>query len=278
MDLRSIKPGMAAAPLFLIDPRTGAMVVPMGYGKRGNPIFPVGGGAPEPEDGDKGEDDGDDDESDEDEDSDDNEDDDSDDDESDDGDKGKTKGKKRASPESEERAHRQAARFRKERNEAREELAALKNRLQRLEEKDLKPEEVEERRRKDQELRDREREASDRRTHLELAFFKTNDIEWRNPAHALSILLGDPDEYELEFDNDGKVDRKSLRAELKRLAKANPHLVKPKKAEPKDDKDGSDAGSQGATASTMNGKRKGQKDQPTREQLARKFPALNRLN
>lgn len=281
MDLRSIKPGMAAAPLFLIDPRTGAMVVPMGYGKRGNPIFPVGGGAPEPEDGDKGEDDGDDDESDEDEDSDDNEDDDSDEDESDDEDKEKNKGKKKKGGAEakiralEEEKDRHFKKFKKEKAARME----LEERLRALEEKDLKPEEKTQREKDEQARKDKASADRLAKLNLENAFLKANEIDWVKPEQALAILLSDPDEYDVEFDDDGKVDRKSLRAELKRLAKANPHLVKPKKTESKDDEDGSDAGSASrATASTMNGKRKGKKDQPTREQLARKFPALNRLN
>jgi hypothetical protein len=81
----------------------------------------------------------------------------------------------------------------------------------------------------------------------------------------------------VEFNEDGTVDRKSLRAALRRLAKAKPHLVKKAKSNDADDDDAAGNGGQGQTASSMNGQRKGKKAQPSRDDLAKRFPALNRL-
>lgn len=285
MDLRSIKPGMAAAhqfPLFTIDPRDGSMITPMGYGKRG-PWWPVAGGSGEGDDAgdDAGDDDADADE-DEDEDEDDADADKDDDADDDDDDKAKGKKKKKLDPkarikaleEEKDRHFRNAKKYKKAADE-------LEARLKLLEDKDLKPEEKADRLKAEQEAKDKAAEAKNQRLALENAFLRANTgdgaIQWHNPTQALTILLAD-DDYEVEFDDDGKVDRKSLRAELKRLAKANPHLVKPKQSKgDDDDKDADDAGSQRQTASTMNGKRKGATKPKTREELAKRFPALNRI-
>lgn len=284
MDLRSIKPGLAAVshqyPLFMIHPRTGETIFPLGYTKNGKPMFPVMGGAPEEGEGDKDDDkDSDEDESEEDDGEDDDSEDDDDSDEDED-DKSKSKGKKgdkdakiKALEEEKERHYKKA---KKEKARADE----LEARLKALEEKDLKPEEREQRAKEEQAKRDKAAEAATSRLRLENAFLRANEIDWVKPEQALTILLGD-DDYEVEFDGDGNVDRKSLRAELKRLAKANPHLVKPKAAPKDDDKDDADTDGSAprATASKMNGKRKGKGNTgPTREELAKKFPALGRVS
>lgn len=285
MDLRSIKPGMTAAhqfPLFAIDPRDGAMVTPIGYGKRG-PIWPVAGGSGEGESDDSGEGDDaeDEDEDGEDEDDDTDEDKDGDDDSDDADDKDKGKKKKKGNPEAKikaleeekDRHFRNAKKFKKQ-------AAELEARLKLLEDKDLKPEEKADRLKAEQEAKDKANEAKTQRLALENAFLKANTgdgaIAWHNPTQALTILLAD-DDYDVEFNEDGSVDRKSLRAELRRLAKANPHLVKPKQSKGDEDKDADDAGSQRQTASTMNGKRKGKTQTKTREELAKRYPVLNRI-
>jgi len=282
MDLRSIKPGLSAAPMVRIHPLTGEPIVPLGVTKHGKPIWPVMGGAPDDDEDKSGDDDKSDDDEDEDDDEDDKEDDDSDDDDSeeeeDDDDKAKGKKKKNAQAKIkalEEEKDRHYKKFKVQKKRADD----LEARIKAIEEKDLKPEEKEARRKKEQDEKDSKAEIATQRLRLENAFLRANEINWVKPEQALTILLGD-DDYEVEFNEDGTVDRKSLRAELKRLAKANPHLVK--KAAPKDDdkggEDATDNGSQRQTASSMNGKRKGKKDdKPTREQLAKKFPVLNRL-
>jgi hypothetical protein len=282
MDLRSIKPGMVAAhqfPLFAIDPRDGGMVTPIGYGKRG-PIWPVAGGSGEGEgdDSDEGDDAEDEDEDGEGEDDDDT-DDDKEGDDDEDADKGKKK--KKGNPEAkikalEEEKDRHFRNAKKHKRRADE----LEARLKLLEDKDLKPEEKADRLKAEQDAKDKDNEEKTQRLALENAFLRANSgegaIAWHNPTQALTILLAD-DEYEVEFNDDGSVDRKSLRVELKRLAKANPHLVKPKPSKGDEDKDADDAGSQRQTASTMNGKRKGKTQAKTREELAKRFPALNRI-
>jgi hypothetical protein len=200
------------------------------------------------------------------------------DDSDDDAEKGKKKKKSdpqakiKALEEEKDRHFKNAKKYKKQ-------AADLEARLKLLEDKDLKPEDKAERDKIAQEAKDKATEAATQRLHLENAFLRANEIDWIKPEQALALLLADPDEYEVEFDDSGKVDRKSLRAELKRLAKANPHLVKPKQSKGKDDEeDADDAGSQRQTASTMNGTRKGKKDKPkTREELAKRFPALNRI-
>lgn len=277
MDLRSIKPGLSAVshPLFMIHPKTGEMLTPLGYSKSGRAIWPQMGGAPDDED-DKGGDDNDS-EDDEDEDEDDSSDDD-DDSGDDDDDKDKKTKKKGGDKDAkiaalEEEKNRHFKKFKKEKERADQ----LEARLTALEEKDLKPEEKTQREKDAQAAKDKA--AADRvaKLNLENAFLRANEIDWVKPEQALAILLSD-DDYEVEFDEDGKVDRKSLKAELKRLAKANPHLVKKPAAKDEDDGDDTDGSAQRATASKMNGTRKGKKPTaPTREELAKKFPALGRL-
>lgn len=278
MDLRSIKPGLAAVsqpPLFMIHPKTGEMLTPMGYTKRGNPMWPIMGGAPDEEDESGDDDKDDDDATEEDEDGEDTDSDNDEDADDDEDDKSKKKsGNKDAKIKAlEEEKDRHYRRAKKERERA----DSLEARLKALEEKDLKPEEKAQREKDAQAAKDKASADRVAKLNLENAFLRANEVEWVKPEQALAILLSD-DDYEVEFDEDGKVDRKSLRAELKRLAKANPHLVKPKVA-PKDDEDGDQDGSaRRATAPKMNGKRKGSKETgPTREELAKKFPALNRV-
>lgn len=285
MDLRSIKPGLSAVshPLFKIHPLTGEMIVPMSYTKTGRPIWPMMGGAPEEGEGggekdeDKGGSEDEDEEDDDDPDND--EDDDEDDDEGDDG-KGKKKGnaqaKIKALEEEKDRHFRKARKANKRAEKAEAELAALRAKYESgstgdkggKDDKDEKPVD---------DSKIKAAEAKAQRLVIENAFLRVNDVAWIKPEQALALMLSD-DDYEIEFDDDGKVDRKSLRAELKRFAKANAHLVK--KPAAKDDEEDVDDGSssQRQTAPQMNGKRKGKtKAAPTREELAKRFPALNRL-
>jgi hypothetical protein len=297
MDLRSVKPGIAAGsqmPLFMVDPVTGRAITPMGWTKRGLPIWPMIGGAPDDDsDGDKDDKNSDEDDSEEDdeedEDSEEDDDDDSDDDDSKRGKKkGNAKAKIKALEEEKDRHFRKAKRANKERDAALAELAALKAKYESGEDEDDEDDNGKTKgKNKDKpkvivdDSKIREAEAAAQKLRVENAFLRVNEVTWIKPEQALALMLAD-DDYEVEFDDDGKVDRKSLRAELKRFAKANPHLVK--KAEPKDDDKDSDEGDDAprATASRMNGKRKGSKKSDkelTREQLAKKFPALvNRLN
>lgn len=284
MDLRSIKPGLSAVSMVhptIVDPETGKPLVAIGVTKRGLPIWPFMGGAPDDDDAGDGDGDGDgdadedEDESDEDEDSDDDSDD-------DDEDKEKGKGKKnlkarvKALEEEKDRHFRKAKKEAKRADAAEAALAELRAKYESGDgDKDDKG--------KDEKPKDDSKikaaEAAAQKLRVENAFLRVNEVEWIKPEQALALMLAD-DDYEVEFDDDGKVDRKSLKAELKRFAKANPHLVKqPKQSKGDDDSD--DAGDddrQRRTAPNFNGKRKGKgKTAPTRDELAKKFPALNRL-
>lgn len=284
MDPRSIQPGLAAVqhPLFMIHPKTGEMLQPLMWSKAGRPAWPVMGGAPEDEDDNPGDDEDDSEDDDDEDESDEDGDNDSDDDDDDsDEDKDKKKGKKKNPAARIKALEEEKDRHFKARKKAERELKAVNERLKALEDKDLKPEDKEKRDKEERERREKETSSREQRLRLENAFLKANEIDWVKPEQALAILLADPDEYDVEFDEDGKIDRKSLRAELKRLAKANPHLVKKAKATKADDddEDGEGDNSQRQTAPKMNGRNKGKtKKEPTRAELARKFPALNRLS
>lgn len=278
MDLRSIKPGLSAVSMshpFLIDPKTGEPLTALGVTKAGMLIWPVMGASPDDDSNDADADDAEEsDEEDADEDADESEDDEADEsDDEDDKDKKKKKNpqaKIKALEEEKDRHFRKAKKLAKEK-------AELEARLQALEQKDLKPEEKADRDKAATDAKEKAAQAATQKLRLENAFLKANEVAWVKPEQALALLLAD-DDYEVEFDEDGKVDRKSLRAELKRLAKANPHLVKPKPSKADDDDDSGDTGSQRQTAPKMNGQRKGKVKAASREELAKKFPALNRIS
>lgn len=283
MDPRSIKPGLLAVSMVhptLRDPKTGEPLVALGTRKDGRLIWPVIGAAPDDDDSGGGDDDTDDkddaDEEDEDEGKTDDKDDDKDDEDEDD-DKGKKGKKKKPDPEARIRAleDEKQRHFKKAKRLA-VEKAELEARLTALEDKTLKPEEKEQRRKEEQEAKDAAATAATQRLKLENAFLRANDIDWVKPEQALTLLLGD-DDYEVEFNADGSVDRKSLRVELKRLAKANPHLVKAKQSKADDDEDVDDDGGSKSTASSMNGQRKGKKNAKSRAELAKRFPVLNKI-
>lgn len=284
MGLRSIKPGIAAAsqmPLFMLHPRTGEMMTPLGWTKSGHPIFPAMGGAPEDDsDGDDDKDDKDDESDDEDEDKDDDSDEDEDSDDDEDAEKGKKKGNAKAKiaalTEEKDRHFRKAKKAAKRAEDAEAALAALKAKYE-SGDKDKDKGKTDEKPTVD-DSRVKELEAKIERQAVENAFNAIRDFDWIKPEQAFALMMAD-DDYDVEFDRDGKVDRKSLKAELKRFARENSHLLKPKKTESKGEEGEEGGSAQGATASTMNGKRKGKKDEkPTREQLAKKFPALGRLS
>jgi hypothetical protein len=294
MDLRSIKPGLAAVshPLFMIHPQSGDMITPLGWTKRGAPVWPMMGGAPDDDEGNKGEDDSESDDDDEEDESE--EDDDSEDDDDSDDDDEKGKGKKKnaqakikALEEEKDRHFRKFKKANKRAEAAEAALAAMKAKYESADDDD----DADEDDAKDKgklkgkkgqskvpidDTKVKAAEARAERLAVENAFLRVNVVEWIKPEQALALMMTD-DDYDVEFDEDGKVDRKALKAELKRFARENPHLVKPKAAPKDDDKGEEDDDAQRATASKMNGKRKGSKKtdkELTREQLAKKFPAL----
>lgn len=117
-------------------------------------------------------------------------------------------------------------------------------------------------------------EARARSLAVQNAFLKANTVNWVDSDDALKFINLD----EIDVDDDGTVDRKQLARALKVLAKRKPHLVKPEVQSDADDdgEDGDEAQSGRRTAPAMNGKRKGAKKTPTRQDLAKTFPVLNR--
>lgn len=296
MDQRSIKPGIPAAQaagtgIFhptMTHPKTGEPLEAVYVTKRGVVMWPVMGASPDDDSNDDGGDD---------DDADDDDDDDSDDDDNDgddDGDKKKSKAQKKIDALEEEKD-----RHYKRRKKAEKERDALKAEIEALKAKQGKPAKKAKAKADDADddsddddssseleaeraARRREKEESDaatRKLKIENAFLSAGgDIEWVRPGQVMALLLAD-DDYEVEFDDNGNVDRKSLKAELKRFAKANPHLVKQKAkssdadGDKGDDNSGDNAGKKSGSA--MNGQRKGKgKQPPTREELAKKYPAL----
>lgn len=103
---------------------------------------------------------------------------------------------------------------------------------------------------------------------VKVAFFSINDTEWEDPETALQLA----DLSDVDVSDDGKVDKRALKAALRDLAKRKPYLVKKKAAKGDNTNEGE------ASGSKMAGGRKGQKGtSPTREQLAASFPALRRV-
>jgi hypothetical protein len=281
MNQRFVKPGMTAAReagtgIFhptLVHPLTGESLEAVGVGKNGDIWWPILGGAEpgdetNPEDDDDKDDDADDDTKD--------------DDSADDDDDEKDPKAKIAALEEEKNRHY------KRRKKAETELAAVKAELAALKAKPTKkakPKATETDETDDEPADDEEKvtlradnekaKTEARRLKVENAFLRVNAVDWVNPTQVMTLLMSD-DDYEVEFDEHGNVDRKSLAAELKRFAKANTHLVKPKqKKSSEDGDDDTTDSSEKSSGSTMNGQRKGKaKKEPTREELARKYPAL----
>jgi hypothetical protein len=273
MSLRLTKPGMRSANLAgKIHPKTGEPLEPIGFLRNGTAVWPILGAASDdpddPEFGDGGEDD------------DSADDDESDDDDDDDKGKGRKKPTKKTTKDEDDeeddkptRPERQAARYRTQLRAEQARTKALEERLQAIEDKDKKPDEIVQR--EANEAKERASKLADkvRSQNLRLAFYESNTIEWADPADALKLV----DLDEVDVDDDGTVDAKALRLALKDLAKRKPHLVKPKAA-PEDDEDDEDDDEEPRskrTAPTMN-RRKNRVKAPTRADLAKKFPVLNR--
>lgn len=295
MGLGHIKPGLPAAQaagtgIFhptMTHPKTGEPLEAVYVTKRGVVMWPVMGASPDDDSNDDGGDD------DADDDSDDDDDDDSgDDNDGDDTDGKKAKAKIKALEEEKDRHYKRRKKAETERDALKAELEALKakNGGKKTKPKaDDKNDDADSDDDGDDEEKvtlrknNEEQAAELRKAKIENAFLavqSTNKIEWVNPGHVMTLLMAD-DDYEVEFTDNGNVDRKSLAAELKRFAKANQHLVKPKPKQSDGDGDkpgdGDDQNNgSNKSGSSMNGQRKGKgKQAPTREQLAKKYPALN---
>lgn len=297
MDQRSIRPGMRAASLAgKVHPRTGEPLEPIGYLSDGTPLWPVMGGAPDDDDENDPDFTGDEDEDDE-----DDEDDDSSDDDDSDKDSKSKKDKKKSKDEdedddkpkyTEEEMYAVKRRMRKADQRAsrlEQELRDIKAQLSKKSKKSTKDDDSEDDKAGvDTEELTRVRRDNDKlrqqlqSMRVETAFSRIplpKGEEWIDLEDAIAAaqrleLLEDV------IDEDGTVDKRSLRAALKELRRRKPHLIK-KVSEPDEDEDEEDEEGQRPktrrTASKMNGKRKGDRGTgTTREALAKKFPALNR--
>jgi hypothetical protein len=99
---------------------------------------------------------------------------------------------------------------------------------------------------------------------IRLAFFSVNTVDWQDVDAALRLL----DTSDIDLDDKGNVDKRAMKAAIKQLAKEKAYLVKPAT---KDD----DAGD-GTGTTKMNGNRKGSRGTATKDELAKRFPVLNR--
>jgi hypothetical protein len=286
MSLGLTKPGVPGA--LKVYPakhsRAGQMIEPIGHLKDGTVVWPMFGAAPDADDpdddtftGSGGRDD--------------DEDDEEDDDEEDDEPKGKKRPVKKAAPKKDEddedededkltRPERQAARYRTRLRVQERENAELKARLQALEDKDKPKDEVAKRDADEARSKAEKLESKARQLTLENAFFRANQVDWVDPADALKLV----DLEDVDVDEDGTVDPVQLRKALRALAKAKPHLVKKidtkgsAQDDDSDDEDEDDEPRSRQSASTMNRQRRGTKGKaPSRQELAKKFPVLNRL-
>lgn len=283
MSLGLTKPGMRSVDLSgKKHPITGLPLVPIGYLRDGTAVWPQMGAASDDDDpddptftGSGGTDD-----------------DDEDDEEDEDDDKpSKRKPSKAKKPKDDDeddddedeekltRPERQAARYRTRLRAEEAKNRDLAARLQALEDKDKKPDEIAQRQADESRAKADKLESRTRQLTLENAFFKANQVDWVDPSDALKLV----DLEDVDVDEDGTVDPVQLRKALRALAKAKPHLVKKTEssgsADDSDDDEDDDEPRSRRSASTMNGSRRGSRGkQPSRQELARKFPVLNRLS
>jgi len=301
MSQRLIQPGLSAAGLY--HPRTALPIEPIGE-INGRLIWPVIGGD-ETDDPDDprfadggGPDDEDDDDSEDDEDESEDEDDEDDEDE-DEKSKSKKKSKKKSKDDddkpvyTEDEMHAVKRRMRKadqRSSRLEEENRALKAQLSKKPKPKAKSgstedddttggvdnEELERIKKRNERL-----EAEVMNTKLEKAFSRIDlpeGEEWVDLEDAIAAAqrLGLLEDV---IEEDGTVDRRSLRAALKELKRRKPHLIR-KVSDPDEDEDDNDEDGQRPktrrTASKMNGKRKGKDSKPDKATLARRFPVLGR--
>jgi len=268
MSLRLTKPGASVA---LRHPKTGELLRPIYVTKSGKVVWPqMGASSDDPDDpgytGDGGsgrrdleEDDSDASEDDEDEST-----------EDEDG-KSKDKEEDKKPP---TRPEREAARYRVQRNALQKELNELKAEIRAQADKDKPADEVAQRDLKEAQGRVADLEEVNRIMSAQLAFFKSNTIDWADSSDAFALAEREG-LFDEVIDEDGNVDTRELQRSLRDLAKRKPHLVKKSRASGSDDDDDEDG--QRSSGSTMNGRRKGSKDQgPTQAALAKRFPVLGR--
>lgn len=194
------------------------------------------------------------------------------------------KGKDDEEDEEGDRPHRQAARYRVKLRAAERERDDLKARMQALEDKDKKPDEVTTRNLAEATTRADKAEETVRNLTAQLAFFRVGGVEWVDPSDAFALAEREG-LFEDVIDEDGTVDTRELRRGLRDLAKRKSYLVKstedPKargrKVTSKDDDEDDDEDDEPRSPRTGNGTRRGKRSTgPSRAELAKQFPVLNR--
>lgn len=300
MSQRLIQPGLSAAGKY--HPRTALPVEPIGE-INGRLIWPAIGGdeSDDPDDPRFQDGGGDDDEDDADDEDDDTEDDDEDDEDEDDK---KSKSKKDKSKKSkdddedddskpvytEDEMHAVKRRMRKadqRASKAEARIAELERQLAKKPKTKTGSDDTDDKGGVDNEelrtLRERNAklEAERQQTRIEKAFSRVplpEGEEWVDLEDAVAAAqrLGLLEDV---LDEDGTVDRRSLRAALRELKRRKPHLVR-KVSDPDENEDEEDDEDQRSkkrrTASKMNGKRKGQTKSKSKDELAKRFPVLGR--
>jgi hypothetical protein len=114
-----------------------------------------------------------------------------------------------------------------------------------------------------------------RTLRLNNAFLTANTHAWHDPEVALDLAQAKGYIEDDIIDEEGKVDRKRLKGSLDRLAKEKPFLVQAKK---KSDDDGNDDDKHKQSSGEPAGGRSdnGKDDRAKKQQLRGRFPVLNR--
>lgn len=243
----------------------GAPIVPLGHRRDGRPIFPIMGGAEEPDE--------DDDQDDEDDDADsDDEDDDSDDDDEDDDKSNGPEGKKSKSAKKPEGdPQRKIAALEDEKNrlyrgrkKARDERDELQSKYDKLV-KDGQGDESLKTKVSELEASNQKMSSELSGARMKIAFLSDNSYEWQSPGLALKAA----DLSDVEIDDDGQVH--GLKAALEKLATENPFLLK--QAETKKRKPANSGTATGKPPASNSSK---SKEKSTKEQLRAKYAGLKR--
>ena len=176
------------------------------------------------------------------------------------------------------RPERQAARYRIRAREAEQKAAALEARLKAIEDKDKPKEEVVSQELSQARTTIEKLKSSSSKMTAQLAFYRTpTGITWADSADAFALADAEG-LFEDVIDEDGTVDARELRRGLRDLAKRKPHLVKEESTtKASGRKDSDDDEEEPRSTRPMNGQRRGKKPiGPTRAELAKRFPVLNR--
>lgn len=165
-------------------------------------------------------------------------------------------------------ANDEAAKRRHEAAAEKKRADAAEARLKSIEDKDKDAKELLERDKKEAEAARDKAIVDNQNLRLQNAFLMDTTHEWLKPLSAWKLL----DKDDIKFGDDDKVE--GLEDAIKKLAKSDPYLLKPKDSG--DDK-GKDKGGQQYGASGQSNNGGGGKDgTPSRADMEKKYPALRR--